>query len=105
MEKKFTFTGVVLGNHWGGGKGSYPSTEFIASSEEEGIEKAEKMLEEGSLDSGMGYESLIGALLDIKETTTIEIDGKEFYNDQYNSMFIGNLTEEEMDFLESNPYY
>lgn len=61
--------GVVLGNLWGGGRGYYPAA-IIAGEFERGEEitmEAAKMLDTGALDSGMGYESLMGAVLAIEE--------------------------------------
>ena len=95
---KYTSTGLVYGNYWGGGKGAYRANSLSADTKEELIEKAIKGLD-GSLDSGMGYESLIGAILEITETTTITIDGKEFEHKEYKTAFVGDLTEEEQDFL------
>ena len=96
---KFTSTGLVHGNYWGGGKGAYKAEKLSADTKEELIEMATKMLDDGSLDSGMGYESLIGALLNITKTTTIIHDGKPFTNEETEEEFIGDLTEEQQDFL------
>jgi hypothetical protein len=95
---KFTSTGLVFGNYWGGGKGAYPAKNLSADTKEELIKKATDGLD-GSLDAGMGYESLIGALLIIKKTTTIIHDGKPFINEVIEDEFIGDLTEEDQDFL------
>ena len=101
MERqiKFSAKGYVLGNYWGGGKGSYPTIRFTANTKEELLEKANKALLDGSLDSGMGYQSLIGAVLEIKKTTKVEIDGHDFFNEEIEEELIGNLKEEESDFL------
>lgn len=97
--KKYKITGWVYGNYWGGGQGAYRSTTILADSREEGIKKAEEMLADGSLDSGMGYKSLIGAILDIEENEIIEIDGKNFSHKEYEYYFIGNLSDEMEEFL------
>ena len=101
MEKqiKFTAKGYVLGNYWGGGQGAYPTIRFTANTKEELLEQANKALLDGSLDSGMGYESLIGAVLEIKQTTKIEIDGNDFFNYEYSEEFIGKLNDEQAEFL------
>lgn len=101
MEKKVRYVaqGHVLGNYWGGGSGSYPTIKISGDTKEEVLEKAEKALEDGSLDSGMGYESLIGAVLDVTCITTVEIDGKEFTNEETEMEFVGELTEAQSDFL------
>jgi hypothetical protein len=78
MRKKFNSSGLVYGNYWGGGKGSYPAKKFSSDFYEDLIAKNENALKDGSLDSGMGYESLIGALLNIETIEIIEFEGKEF---------------------------
>jgi hypothetical protein len=92
-------TGIVWGNFWGGGKGGYSARVIKANTRKELLNKAKEMLADGSLDGGMGYESLIGALLNIKKTTRIIIKDKEFKNEQYSKSFIGNLTKKEKLFL------
>ena len=101
METKTTFTatGVVLGNYWGGGKGAYAARTLSANSEEELIKLAEQGIKDGSLDSGMGYQSLVGAALTITKTTRVEIDGKPFFNREHNDVLIGELDESDADFL------
>jgi hypothetical protein len=97
---KFESTGLVFGNYWGrGGKGSYPARKLYAETKSDIIEQAEKGLADGSLDSGMGYESLIGALLVITEITTINLKGKNYVHKEDDIIFIGDLSEDEQDFL------
>lgn len=101
MEKckiKYKSTGLVYGNHWGGGQGAFSARRLEANTKEELLKQAEEGLD-GSLDDGMGYESLIGAMLNITKFTTVEIDGKEFVNKEYETEFVGELTEEQIDFL------
>jgi hypothetical protein len=101
MEKqiKFTAKGFVLGNYWGGGQGAYPTTRFTANTKEELLEQANKALKDGSIDSGMGYESLVGAILEIKCITKVEIDGQDFFNHEIEEEFIGKLNDDQADFL------
>lgn len=101
-EQKIFFhsNGIVLGNLWGGGQGGYRAKILQADTKEALIEEAKIKLADGSLDGGMGFESLIGAKLSIKKITTIIVDGKEFTNKEYITEFIGNLNEEQIMFLE-----
>lgn len=101
MEKtiKFKSRGIVLGYCWGGGKGSYEAKRLEADTKENLIQKATNMLNDGSLDGGMGFECLKGALLDITEITTVIIDGKPFINEESEYTSIGNLSEDEYDNL------
>ena len=99
MKTTFNSTGIVLGNYWGGGQGGYQARSIEAKTKKELLKKANQMLTDGSLDSGMGYESLIGARLDITKVTSINIDGKVFLNHEHETEFIGDLTDEQINFL------
>lgn len=101
MKIKTTFRskGLVLGNYWGGGSGAYKAKTLIANTMKEIVEQATEMVANNSLDSGMGFESLSGALLEIDTISTTEIDGKKFINIETEEVLIGNLTEEQQDFL------
>jgi hypothetical protein len=103
--KTYNAAGFVLGNYWGGGQGSYPAVRLSGfESKESLIEEAEKRLKCGSLDSGMGYESLIGAILDIEEIKTIEHDGEEYQNSTIEEVFIGKLSDVQKEFLQDVCY-
>ena len=103
METKVSFKakGYVLGNYWGGGQGAYPTITINADTEDEVIQKANDSLDNGSLDSGMGYESLIGAILDITKITIIVVDGKEFVNKEFSMTTIGELNDVQYEYLEN----
>lgn len=107
MEKSYKYysSGLVLGYLWGGGKGSYPAKKFEADTKEELLDLATKALVDGSLDSGMGFERLLGALINIEEITTILVDGKEFHSKIYEQEFIGHLSEKEKYFLEESMFH
>lgn len=99
----FNAKGVVLGNYWGGGEGSYPSRKLDNfKSKKELLDEAKKLLKSGALDSGMGYESLIGAILEIEKVSTIKINNKTYTNTEYYIESIGNLTEDQSTFLISS---
>lgn len=107
MSEKITYksNGIVLGNYWGGGSGSYNARTFSSDiSKEDLIEQNQKALESGELDSGMGYESLIGALITIETKTVLIHESKPYENKEYENVFIGNLTEEQEEFLEELDY-
>lgn len=99
METTYKSEGLVFGNYWGGGRGAYKAKCIEAPTKEELLIKANQKLEDGSLDDGMGYESLIGAVLLITETKSTDINGECFSHDNYETVFIGKLTEEDEDFL------
>jgi hypothetical protein len=102
--KRFTTEGFVYGNYWGGGKGAYKATELEGTSIEEITQLANDGLN-GSLDSGMGYESLIGAYLIVTEHTTIEVNGIASVNKQHHDLFVGDLSDEEKQFLSECIYF
>lgn len=95
---KFESEGFVYGNLWGGGEGAYPARKLQANKKADLIKQANEGLG-GSLDSGMGYESLMGAILEIKTITTVDIKGKPFTNEETDIEFIGELTPKQEEFL------
>lgn len=98
--KHYKSRGVLLGNLWGGGTGAYPTITIGEMSLSGFKRQAKKYLDDGSLDSGMGFESLIGAILPVTVTETIKIDNKEYSrNYQGDDIVIGNLSADQLDFL------
>jgi hypothetical protein len=92
--------GIVYGNYWGGGRGAYTSKPLEADTKEAIIEKAWRGLKDGSLDGGMGYESLIGALLTIEEIETVTVNAKEYNRSEYDTIYIGDrIKAKEKNFL------
>ena len=107
MNEKFSYdsTGLVFGNLWGGAKGSYPARKLTAETLEDLMAQANEGLD-GSLDSGMGFERLLGVVLFITKKTTITMNEKSFCNkESLEPVFIGELTDEEKDFLIEQAYY
>jgi hypothetical protein len=99
MKKEYIAKGLVYGKNWGGGFGAYPSRELRAKSKAELLKLAGQDLKTGGLDSGMGFEYLKGAMLDIKEISRVIVKGKEYQRAENITEFIGNLTDKEKDFL------
>lgn len=99
QETSFEAKGFVLGNLWGGGVGAYPSIKLHGKTEEEILEQANAELSTGGLDSGMGFASLKGAVLNITKITHVEIDELPFTNRQTEVKLIGNLDEMDQEFL------
>lgn len=102
-ENKQTITykasGIVLGNYWGGGQGSYAAETLTADTLLELEQQILDGIKDGSLDSGMGYESLIGALMNIETIETRVIDDKTFIATENEHNCYGDLSEEQHDFL------
>ena len=100
FERRFIGRGYVLGNCWGGGKCAYRAAKLISEDKESLINVARKRLEDGSLDSGMGFESLIAAVIEIEEEITTVILGDVFICRKYDSAIIGeNVSESDEEFL------
>ena len=100
--KKITWmsTGLVFGELWGGGKGAYPARAFSAKSLKELVKLNMDALNDGSLDSGMGYQKLIGARLLISKDEEIIVNGKSFINLGVPRVkYIGELTSTQKHFL------
>ena len=102
MNKTYISSGLVYGKLWGGGFGAYPASKLEANTLKELLTIAKKDLKSGALDSGMGFDGLKGALLNITEIETQTIKGKLFQRSEYLSEFIGDLTEVEKQFLVDN---
>jgi hypothetical protein len=100
MVKTVIATGFVYGKNWGGGYSAYPSREIEAKSRAEVLKKAKAELKSGGLDSGMGFESLKGALLIITVVNVVVSKGKEYHREEVDTEVIGDLTEQEQDFLQ-----
>ena len=104
QEVKYVAKGLVYGLLWGGGEGTYPSRTIVSSSMSDLTEKIMKGIDDGSLDSGMGYQRLIGAIMQIKTETTVVTDGKDFVNKSYTTEFFGDLSENQQEFLEGQMF-
>ena len=92
-------TGIVLGNLWGGRIGGYAAQVITATSKDYLFQQIEDGIADGSLDSGMGYESLIGALMAIEIIDSREMDGKIFVHRDYEDEFFGDITPEQEEML------
>ena len=95
---RFVAKGTVYGTFWGGGEGTYPSIRLEGPSLEEIKKLAEDGLD-GTLDSGMGFQDLLGALLYVTRFECVEIDSKDFYHEEYETLIIGDLTDNQVNFL------
>jgi len=86
---RFYSSGIVWGRCWGGGECGYAAEELGPfNTREELAEKAFLMLSDGSLDSGMGFESLIAAILKVTDETVLIEHGREFTNKEYSILEI-----------------
>lgn len=107
MTKKYKYiaNGLVYGNCWGGGRAAYKTETLTANTKKELLKTASEMLKSGGLDSGMGFESLIGAVLGVEEIETIKKDNRNYNRSEFNIEIIGDLSLKEQDFLIENLKY
>lgn len=105
MSKLYKATGLVLGNLWGGGTGAYPARKLEDKKYKGLIVQAERGLSDGWLDSGMGFESLVGALLVVETVETIYKGSKDYSRSDFEEIAIGDLGESEIGFLEEYLLY
>ena len=97
--KTFSASGYVYGYCWGGGEGVYKMKKITANSLDELLTKANNGIVDGSLDGGMGFRALAGAMMLIKEETKTFIEGKPYINTEYSVEFVGKLNDEQLYFL------
>ena len=97
--KRVTLNGYVFGNCWGGGTCGYKATEVVGDTIKEAKEKATQMLNIGSLDSGMGFESLYGAIFRAKVEDIKIIDEKEYIHTEYQILSIGKVAKHEREHI------
>jgi hypothetical protein len=102
MQITYKAHGLVLGNNWGGGRSSYDSVSLESDTRDKLIAEALTKLKDGSLDSGMGFESLRGAILNVMTIRTITYNGLEFVNKTHDIQFVGKLNKTERNFLLSS---
>lgn len=103
IYKTFNAKGIVIGNLWDGGLGTYPSIKFNGFQTESDLYKEiRKQLKSGLLDSGMGYENLIGALMKIEEIRSMIYKRKTFISSRHREKFFGKISDLEKDFLEES---
>ena len=69
---------MVVGNCWGGGVIGYAAETIIAKQLPALKRNIAKRLNDGTLDAGMGYESLIGAIMEITKSHIVIKNGKEY---------------------------
>jgi len=91
--------GMVLGKLWGGGIGGYPAEILTADNLTELDKQIERGIEDGSLDGGMGFESLIGAMMSIETIDSRTIDGKKFIASEIEIKVYGYITEKQEEML------
>ena len=97
--KSYKAHGLVLGNVWGGGEITYPAEALSNDTLPGIIEEINQGIADGSLDSGMGYESLIGALMVIETERKVIINNKAYRNTTTKRYYSKGLSSKQKWFL------
>lgn len=92
----FEAEGTVLGNLWGGGQGYYPARKYSNASLSKMKTEIKKDFNSGALDSGMGFESPVGAIMTITKHTIKYIDGEEYLNVKPMRMKLGKISQSKL---------
>jgi len=85
MKKKYSYVaeGYVYGKLWGGGNAFYPALKLGPHNTLKELKKeVTQLLKEGLLDSGMGFEKLIGTKMHVTKITCITVDGESYYRNE-----------------------
>jgi hypothetical protein len=98
IEFHYRAKGHVEGNSWGGGKVSYPANNVSAATKEDLHRKINEGIENGSLDSGFGFENLTGAVMEITTIRMVEIEGRTYYNEEIEMVAFGKIEPENFDY-------
>ena len=102
--KTYKSSGLVYGNFWGGGAGAYPAEKGYSHNYKELKEDIENGIKDGSLDSGMGFQSLKGALIIVETIRTLPFKGRRYTNSTFKKVYFGDLSYKEKIFLSSIEY-
>jgi len=100
MTKDFIITGMVLGNLWMGGVGSYPMQRITATTRKKALDEAKKRLKNNKLTGTGDFNGEVGAMLRIECIRKGIISGREYTNSEVEPMqVIGVVTADQIEFL------
>lgn len=91
IEFHYRAKGYVEGFGWGGGKVSCSANNVSADTKEDLYRKIREGIENGSLDSGFGFETLTGAVMEITTVRMVEIDGRTYHNEEIEMVAFGKI--------------
>ena len=94
IKTRYEAQGDVIGYLWGSGLASYPSRTIKANTIDKINKAVYEWIKTGSLNSGMGFKSLIGAEMNIVKIHTTIIDGKEFKHEEISYKKYGETKED-----------
>lgn len=78
IKTKYYTEGYVIGDDWYDQRCTYPAERIAADTYDELVRKVNEEFEKGSLDSGFGFQRLVGFELEVYIISTVNINGLEF---------------------------
>lgn len=100
VDQYYNAVGYVLGNMWGGGTAIYESESFYGYRKLDTLKrKIRKKVKDGTIDSGFGFESVIGARMKIERIKLIRYNNSAYKNVEENIMFFGKLNKQQQELL------
>lgn len=90
---EYQANGIVLGRLWGGGLGSYRAQDYAGFKNLGDLKEViKKDFESDALDSGFGFEKLVGARMGIDKRTVKIIDGDRYVNIKHEIFELGDMS-------------
>lgn len=91
VARKYITRGYVFGYDWYNQPCSYQAKTGTYNTRQEAGAAIIKGVEDGSLDSGLGFQKLTGARMIIEEVIIIEVDGKEYSRAEHSEFEYGEV--------------
>jgi hypothetical protein len=89
-------TGYVYGKYWGGGESAYKALNLSFETREELVKHLSELKSFNELDSGLGYQEVIGGIYAVQEIKYVD---DWTMTRQLDEVTFGNLSDEQFDFV------
>ena len=92
-EQEYQADGIITGRLWGGGLGFYYARKYTGFKSLDDLkENIKKDFESGAIDSGFGFEKIIGARMKIDKITIKTIDDDDYVNVKHEMFELGDMS-------------
>ena len=92
-EQEYQADGIITGLLWGGGLGFYYARKYTGFKSLDDLkETIKKDFESGAIDSGFGFEKIIGARIKIDKITIETIDDDDYVNVKHEMFELGDMS-------------
>ena len=93
-ELEYQADGIITGHFWGGGIGFYYARKYTDFKSLDDLkETIKKDFKSGAIDSGFGFEKIIGARMKIDKINIRTIDGDDYVNVKHEIFELGDMSE------------